>query len=385
MKQFFVDLHIHVGRDWNGRPVKITGSKSLTLTNIVEEASRRKGLDMVGVIDAQAPAVQDEITHLIQTGKAEEIKGGGIRFEHTVLILGSEIEVYDASCSGPIHVLCYFPTLKQMESFTAWLAEKMKNINLSSQRFYGTARELQQYVKDHEGIFIPAHMFTPFKSLYGKGVKKTLKEVLDADKIDAVELGLSADTEMAGLIGELSPYTYVTNSDAHSLGKLAREYQKIEMAGLTFEELRLALHDAEGRRVAVNYGMSPKMGKYHQTVCAKCLTPAFETQNQCGECGSRKIVKGVKDRIEELKSDQQERFRPPYVYQVPLLSLPGVGKRTYEKMLEVFGSEMEVIHEASKEKLLEVVPADVVKNVMALREGTLHISAGGGGRYGRIQ
>lgn len=385
MDTFFVDLHIHIGRDWNGKPVKITGSKSLTLSNIFEEATNRKGLDMVGVIDAQAPAVQEEMQDLINRGQAVELKEGGVRYQDTVLLLGSEIEVYDAACSGPIHVLCYFPTLERMKAFTAWLSKKMKNVNLSSQRFYGTARELQQYVKEQEGIFIPAHVFTPFKSLYGKGVKQTLREVLDPDKIDAIELGLSADTEMADGIDELEPYTYVTNSDAHSLGKLAREYQRMALRALNFEELRMALHKREGRKVLTNYGMSPAMGKYHQTVCAECLFPAEVSASQCEQCGSKKIVKGVKDRVEELKSSTRMKERPPYIYQVPLSSLPGVGTRTYEKLIDAFGTEMAVIHEVSREDLKTVIPEQVAERIMAMRNGTLTIEAGGGGRYGRIQ
>ncbi|WP_281975831.1 endonuclease Q family protein [Halobacillus litoralis] len=382
---YYVDLHIHIGRDWNGRPVKITGSPSLTLTNIFKEASRRKGLDMIGVIDAQSPAVQDELESLISAGEAAELDDGGVQFEDTVLILGSEIEVYDYSCQGPIHLLCYFPYLSDMRNFSEWLSKKMKNVSLSSQRFYGTARELQQYVKEHGGLFIPAHMFTPFKSLYGKGVKRTLKEVLDPEKIDAVELGLSADTKMADQIGELSSFTYLTNSDAHSLGKLAREYQLIELQERTFEELRLSLQGAKGRRVTTNFGMSPKMGKYHQTVCAHCLTPSEETDERCGSCGSTKIVKGVSERIQELKGATQERERPPYVYQVPLISLPGVGKRTYEKLLESFGSEMRVIHGVPENQLQNVVPDKVTQAILDLRLGSLNIDAGGGGRYGKVR
>src|SRR5699024_8941955 len=148
--------------------------KQLTLTNILKEASRRKGIDMIGVIDCHAPAVQEEIINLIQAGKAREIADGGIAFENVTLILGSEIEVYDENCNGPLHVLCYFPTLKKIRQFTGWLSSRMKNVTLSSQRYYGTAKELQYKVKELHGLFIPAHIFTPFKSVYGKGVKKSM-------------------------------------------------------------------------------------------------------------------------------------------------------------------------------------------------------------------
>src|SRR5699024_465629 len=224
LQQYFVDLHIHIGRDIYGKPVKITASKNLTLTNVLIEASRRKGIDMVGVIDCQSPAVQAEIIQLIKDNRAKELQEGGIRFENVTLILGAEIEVYDENCQGPIHVLCYFPTLDKMMAFSEWLKPRMKNISLSSQRYYGLATQLQEKVKQLHGLFIPAHVFTPFKSVYGKGVKHSLTEILDGSLIDAIELGLSSDTMMADQIKELHPFTFVTNSDSHSLAKIGREY-----------------------------------------------------------------------------------------------------------------------------------------------------------------
>src|SRR5690625_6682345 len=112
----------------------------------------------------------------------------------------------------------------------------MKNITLSSQRYYGSAKELQYKVKELEGLFIPAHVFTPFKSLYGKGVTESLTEVFDADLIDGIELGLSSDTKMADQIEELHRYTFLTNSDSHSLAKIGREYQQIKMMEPSFQE-----------------------------------------------------------------------------------------------------------------------------------------------------
>ena len=72
-------------------------------------------------------------------------------------------------------------------------------------------------------------------------------------------------------MSELAPYSFVTNSDAHSLGKLAREYQKILVLDANFEELKKALHQNEGRAIVVNYGLNPLLGKYHETVCAPLM------------------------------------------------------------------------------------------------------------------
>ena len=108
MKDFYVDLHIHIGRTASGKPVKITGSKTLTLHTILQCASSQKGLDMIGVIDCHSPEVLVEIEGLLERGDMIELTEGGLRFQDTTLLLGSEIEVYDSYCHGPIHVLAYF-------------------------------------------------------------------------------------------------------------------------------------------------------------------------------------------------------------------------------------------------------------------------------------
>ncbi|WP_164668702.1 endonuclease Q family protein [Virgibacillus doumboii] len=385
LKSFFADMHIHIGRDIYNNPVKITGAKSLTLTNILKEASRNKGIHMIGVIDCHAPAVQQEMKQLIEANKAYELEGGGVRFEDVTLLLGSEIEVYDDNCQGPIHVLCYFPSLELIGRFSEWLTTRMKNITLSSQRYYGTAKELQYKVKELSGIFIPAHVFTPFKSMYGKGVHKSLKEVLDPDLIDGIELGLSSDTEMADQISELHDYTFLSNSDAHSLPKIAREYQEILMEEPSFKEFNWALSNIDGRGIKQNFGMNPHLGKYYTTVCSQCLEPLTTVAKQCHACGSQKIIKGVFDRIQELSDANGEtRERPPYLYQVPLEYLPKLGPKTFRKLLDHFQTEMNIIHHTEFEDLKQVVPEQLAAAIIQMREGKLAIKAGGGGKYGSV-
>lgn len=378
-------MHIHIGRDMYNKPVKITGAKSLTLTNILIEASRNKGLNLIGVIDCHSPNVQLEIEQLINENKAFELEDGGIQFENVTLLLGSEIEIYDEKCKGPIHVLCFLPTLMAMEQFSIWLNSRMKNITLSSQRYYGTAKELQYKVKELEGIFIPAHVFTPFKSLYGKGVSHSLREVFDPDLIDGIELGLSSDTDMADQIEELHQYTFVTNSDAHSLAKIAREYQEIFMKKPSFKEFLWALKGIEGRKIKKNFGMDPRLGKYHKTVCNQCFQILHPDVKVCHHCGSKKITKGVFDRIQELKNTEKSgKDRPPYLYQVPLEYLPTLGPKTFQKLLDSFQTEMNVIHFATLEELNKVVTEKLAQSIIDMREGNLKVKPGGGGKYGTI-
>ncbi|SFA97654.1 MULTISPECIES: endonuclease Q family protein [unclassified Bacillus (in: firmicutes)] len=385
MDLFYVDLHIHIGRTASGKPVKITGAKSLTFSNIIHHARDEKGLNMIGIIDSHSPEVMEEMEMLIANGQMEELAEGGLVYGDMSIILGSELEIYDESCQGPIHVLCYLPTLSKMKKFSHWLSQHMKNIQLSSQRVYISGKELQLKTKELEGLFIPAHVFTPFKSLYGKGVKKTLEEVFVPDLIDGIELGLSADTLMADSVNELHRYPYLSNSDAHSLGKIAREYQTIQMEKPTFHELKLALLEREGRGVAANYGLDPLLGKYHQTTCANCLKRFEESELRCSNCGGMKKVKGVASRIMELKNEMgQVRTRPPYIHQVPLDFIPGLGPKLLQRLLNHFGTEMAVLHEVPFEKMKEVIPEKVAQLIMKARIGQLNLAAGGGGKYGKV-
>lgn len=391
LKTIYVDLHIHIGRTASGRPVKITGSRNLKLETILEEAAFRKGLDLIGVIDCHVPEVLQELKALIDQGRVVELQEGGLRFDQVTLIPGSEIEIKDVDAQGPIHVLCYFPTFETMGMFSEWLGEHVTNNTLSTQRFFnGTARDIQWKTKDLGGLFIPAHVFTPFKSLYGVGVKRSLKEILDPDAIDAIELGLSSDTEMAEQITELNSFPFVSNSDAHSLGKIAREYQTLLVRDATFSELKKALKTVDGRRILANYGLNPQLGKYHRTRCAECFNEIRpdEEQTACPHCGGKRVVKGVYERLQELKGQERifttEVTHPPYIHQVPLEFIPKLGKKTLEKLLNHFGTEMAILHEVPVEAIAEVAGHAIAEKIGQARLGEVPIQSGGAGRYGKL-
>lgn len=385
MNNYYVDLHIHIGRTFTGKAVKITAAKTLTFSNIIEHARDEKGLNMIGIIDCHSPEVILEMESLMESGDLTEHPDGGLNYGGLTVILGSELEFYDENCHGPIHVLCYFPTIEIMKEFSAWLSGHLKNINLSSQRIYESGRELQKKVKELSGIFIPAHVFTPFKSLYGKGVLRSLTEVLDPEQIDGIELGLSSDTSMADALRELHQYTFVTNSDAHSLPKIAREYQIIAMKEPSFAELEKALKNQDGRKIMANYGLDPLLGKYHQTVCANCQNPYSPEEEQCPHCQDTKKVKGVADRILELKTaESPPGNRPPYIHQVPLDFISGLGPKLFRKLLDHFGTEMAILHEVPEEAIKQVIPEKTAELIIKARRGELSLLAGGGGKYGKI-
>lgn len=388
LNNYYADLHIHIGRTEQGRPVKITGAKNLTFYNIAKEASTRKGIEMIGIIDCHSPSVQHEIMTYLDSGEMVELDGGGIRYGDTTIILGSEIEVHDPGM-GAAHLLVYLPTLDIMQDFTAWLRKQLKNVELSSQRIYATARSLQEEALGRGGMLIPAHIFTPHKGIYGSCTDR-MANVLDLAGIAAVELGLSSDTEMAEHISELDSYTFLTNSDAHSLPKIGREYNVMKLADTTYAELRKALLRADGRGVAANYGLNPRLGKYHRTYCAKCesiLDVEEETVSCCRNCGSTKIVRGVMDRIMDIADQAHPKDsveRPPYHYQVPLEYFPGIGPKKFELLLDHFGTEMNILHRVPAHELAAVAGESFAACITSAREGTISVQSGGGGKYGKV-
>ena len=394
MEEVFADLHVHIGRSKSGKPIKITAARSLNFANIARECADRKGINIVGIIDCASPYVIEDIENFLKTGEAYEIKDGGIIYKDKVcILLGSEVETSEVSRNGKCgaaHNVCFFPHLEDIKAFSREMSTHIKNITLSTQRSNVSGYELIDIVEKYNGILIPAHCFTPFKSYYGNCVDK-MKDIFKEkfDKIFAIELGLSADTMLADTISELEDKTFVTNSDAHSLPKIAREYNKMLVKDISFKEVVKALKGEDGRKVLCNYGLDPRLGKYHRTFCDECnqVIETKEPVSVCPKCGSQKVTFGVFDRIELIKDKKESKSpanRPPYIYQVPLTFIPGLGAKTIDKLLDKFGTEMTILHKLSQDDLEAVVGEKVAKEIILAREGKMKLQAGGGGTYGRV-
>lgn len=389
MRQVYADLHIHIGRTNLGRPVKITAARDLTFENIAKECATRKGIELAGVVDCGSPAVIADIEALVRSGEMVELPLGGLRYrDATTVLLGCELETVEEN-GGASHHVSFFPALEQLKVYVGLLKRLVTNLDLSSQHCRAPARQLLRMTLNAGGVFIPAHAFTPHKSVYGSCVRR-LSEMFgdEVGKLAGIELGLSADSYLADRIAELADMTFVSSSDAHSLPKIAREYNVLWLEDTSYSEVLMALQREGGRKVLANYGLDPRLGKYHRTYCTECkvigsTTPPTLT---CPVCGGSDVVKGVLDRIAEIADYPEPRppeHRPPYHYQVPLQFLPGVGAVTLGKLLNRFGTEMRVLHETDREALVQTVGEKAADQIMRAREGTLPLRPGGGGHYGK--
>lgn len=198
-----------------------------------------------------------------------------------------------------------------------------------------------------------------------------------------MNFGLSADTDYGDRIRELADKKFLTNSDAHSLPKIAREYNTFEMENISFESFKKVLGyedkiqngDNKLNYIVCNNGMYSRLGKYNKTYCDMCECVSEIEDGKCKKCGSKKIVKGVEDRVLEIADGESisPKNRPEYMYKIPLEYIPKLGKKTKEKMLEFYGTEMNILNKVSIKNIEENFGKQIAKNIEIARNGNITI------------
>ena len=164
----------------------------------------------------------------------------------------------------------------------------------------------------------------------------------------------------------------------------------MQVEDISFKEIVKALKNEDGRKVLANYGLDPKLGKYHRSFCEDCgdSIEIEEAATTCPKCNGKNITFGVFDRIELIQDKKKTKSpanRPPYIYQVPLNFIPGVGGKTIDKLLNTFETEMNILHKLSKDDIEAVVGDKIANNIVNAREGNVEVHSGGGGVYGKVK
>ncbi len=376
----FCDLHVHLGRAMGG-PVKVTASRALDLSSVLEDCLTYKGLDMVGVVDLATNGGLQELEGMLDEGVLQGLSGGGFRYKGKItLIAGAEVEV--GFHDRPVHMLVYVEDLDALRGLGRWYASKASNPALGVQRA-GDGRDFLREVGPM-GLVVPAHAFTPFRGFYAAA--RTLGDALG--QIAGLEMGLSADTSMADRLLELESVAFLSNSDAHSLLRIAREHNILCLLEPNFREMRMALTGRGDRYIAANVGLDPRMGKYHRSCCDGCGETLIGTPplSSCPRCGSDRVTKGVLDRVTEIadRVGPSPDWRPPYKHIIPPYMVPGLGPRALARLLEAFGTEMRIVHGTSEEQFAEVLGSRLGSRLAQALSGKSSVHPGGGGRYGQV-
>jgi uncharacterized protein (TIGR00375 family) len=252
-------------------------------------------------------------------------------------------------------------------------------------------------------MVIPAHVWTPWFSLYGSNSGfDSLRECFgdQARHIHAVETGLSSDPPMNWRIAELDAVMLVSNSDAHSPAKLGREANVFDCE-LDYGEILGILRRRDRSKFLYTIEFFPEEGKYHfdgHRACNQRLSPreTRAARGRCPTCG-KPLTVGVMSRVEALASreDGAASGRVPFRHLIPLEEIiaealgsqPGtVGVREeYMTLVSTLGGEFGILLEVPLEEVARTARPRVVEGLRRVREGKVQIRPGYDGVFGEIR
>ena len=409
--KYIADLHIH------SRFSRAT-AKNLDFPHLYM-AARQKGITVVATGDYTHPQWLDEIRqylepaeqglfklkdHLEQQCEKQISVAGGypVRF-----VLSTEISnIYKkGGVTRKLHHVVFFPELSHVEKFNARLSQ-IGNLKADGRPILGldSKRLLEIVLETHEsGFLIPAHIWTPWFSLFGsKSGFDSVAECFEdlSDHIFAVETGLSSDPPMNWRIKDLDNRTLVSNSDAHSPANLGREANLFDTE-LCYDAMRGAIATGDPEKFLGTLEFFPEEGKYHQDGHRKCgvnLHPrqTIENRSICPVCGNPVTV-GVLYRVEQLagrKEGEQPQKTHPFYSLIPLAEilseLLSVGPKSkkvisaWQTVISRLGPELRVLHDMPVEKIRASGNGLLAEAVERMRAGRVHRQPGFDGQYGRV-
>ncbi len=387
-----------------------------------------KGLSVMSTGDFTHPAWRDELRRDLvyddnsglyrvreATPVEEEIPGfarpDGVQ-EPQFLIQAEISSIYKKDGAvRKVHNLVFMPTLESADKLSAKLAA-IGNITSDGRPILGldSERLLEMVLEtDERGVLIPAHIWTPWFSLFGsKSGFDALEDCFGSlsSHIFALETGLSSDPDMNRLWSALDRYALVSNSDAHSGENLGREANLFEgeasYDGL-FNALRRAARGetADGCAFRGTVEFFPEEGKYHldgHRACNVVLEPeeSIKYGNICPVCG-KPLTVGVLHRVMSLadrRTPVMPANAPGFVSLFPLPEmlgeLLGVGPKSKKvqakqsELVRLFGSEMDILHNVPESDLRQHWDA-LGEAVARMRRGDVIKEGGFDGEYGVVK
>jgi uncharacterized protein (TIGR00375 family) len=393
--QFIADFHIH-------SKFSRATSPEMLIPQIAESA-KHKGIQLIGTGDFTHPKWFELLKKdLKPTGN------GLFTCKDVHFILATEVNnIYTKDAKlRRIHNVIFSPDFKDVEKINKFLgkygnlaSDGRPTLSLDSYKMLAQIKELSP-----KSFLVPAHIWTPWFSLYGS---KSGFDSIEAcfgnltKEIPALETGLSSDPAMNWRLSELDPFTLISNSDAHSPSRLGREVNVFDCE-LSYDEIWSVLKTKDKKKFLYTIEFFPQEGKYHYDGHRNCnvrLAPKQSVLNNdlCPVCG-RRLTIGVLHRVESL-ADREEGFVPenaiPYKNLVPLEEIiadaVGVGRDTasvrlrYENLVKNLDSEFNVLLSASIEDIKQYSDERIALGVEKIRNGDITVQPGYDGVFGTIK
>ena len=409
--KFVADLHLH-------SHFSVATSKNLDPEHVAKWA-QLKGVDVVGAGDVAHPGWLEELRE-----KLEPAEEGMFRLKQEYaqnamdgipkacrrpvrFLLGGEIsniyKKHDRVRKN--HNLVFVPDFDTAARLQGSL-EKVGNIRSDGRPILGLdARDLLEITLETgpRSYFIPAHIWTPWFSLFGsKSGFDTIEECFEdlTDHLFAMETGLSSDPPMNWRLSALDNYVLVSNSDAHSPGKLAREANLFDTE-LSYSSLFDALHTGDPETCLGTLEFFPQEGKYHYDGHRKCSLrwdpqTTLAHDRICPVCG-KPVTVGVMHRVESL-ADRAPGTKPqsalPFRSLIPLPEIlseiheVGANTKTVRtaslQLLTSLGSELSILLNFPMEEIEQAGGPLLAEGIRRMRAGEVRVREGFDGEFGVI-
>jgi DNA helicase II / ATP-dependent DNA helicase PcrA len=410
--RFHADLHVH------SKYSRAT-SRDLDLEHLAAWACR-KGIGVVGTGDFTHPAWCAELKEKLVPAEAglyrlrDDIEQAVAQTLpaacRTPVRFMLEVEISTIYKKGDrtrkIHHLIYAPDFETVDRMSARLAG-IGNIASDGRPILGLdSRNLLEIALEAgpHAYLVPAHIWTPWFAALGS--QSGFDSIADcygdlADRIFAVETGLSSDPPMNWRVSFLDRYRLTSNSDAHSPGKLGREATTFDCE-LDYFAIKHALETGHGYAGTVEF--FPDEGKYHLDGHRKCevrLSPKETLAHNgcCPVCGERVTI-GVEHRVEMLADRSEAEAQPPptagtVTNLVPLpeilseLTASGPASqavaRSYDQATAKLGAELAILQEVPAEDIARAGSSLLAEAITRLRAGNVIRDPGYDGEYGVIR
>lgn len=405
-------------------------SKDMVLEEI-DKVAAEKGIGVIGTGDCTHPRWFKELSNKLEPAepglfrlkkKQQKKTIWGTVAETRFIISGEISSIYSrAGKTRRVHNIILLPSLESAKKLNEELG-KRGNIVSDGRPILGLDCEvLAQIIFDIEptAMIIPAHLWTPWFGVLGSmSGFDSLEECFGvyADRIIAVETGLSSDPAMNWWLSALDGVAMISNSDSHSPQKIGREATIFD-AELSYEGIREAIiHGAPKNRskksintIAATLEFFPEEGKYHHDghrACNVSMDPKETKKNKgiCPVC-KKPMTVGVLNRIGVLADAKSmvtrkgnlctQEGRVPFYNIIQLdeiiADVLGVGVKTkrvrtaYERLIAGCGSEIEILMDRTEEELILHADEGVVQGILHMRQGKVNITPGYDGEYGKIR
>ena len=410
--RYIADLHIH-------SKFSRATARNMTLDTLAYWA-KIKGISLLATADFTHPEWL-----FLSKEKLEPLGNGFFRLKNIIppkndtlgsislspddvsFILSSEISfIYSKKGKvRKIHLLILAPSFESVDRINSRLAG-IGNLQSDGRPILGMdAKEFVKIIANQspECMVIPAHIWTPWFSLFGSNsgfdlIEECFEEMTPF--IFALETGLSSDPAMNWLNSNLDKYTLISNSDAHSPSKIGRE-ANVFNTDFSYKGLADAIKSKNPEKFLYTIEFFPEEGKYHYDGHRKCnviFSPQETIQHKyiCPHC-DKKLTVGVMHRVTEL-ADREFGSAPsitvPFKNLIPLNEViaQSVEKTAecksvrdiYFRLIHEFKSENRILEELPTAELSRVAPERVSIGIERMRKSKVKIIPGHDGVFGKI-